>query len=38
MFETWGRERTGSPFTELGKMVDVGLGDFTCGQGEMISW
>ena len=38
MSETWGRGRTGSPYAELGKMVDVGLGDFTCGQGEMISW
>ena len=26
-----------SPFTESGKMVDIGLGDFPCGQAEMTS-
>ena len=26
-----------SPFAELGKMVEAGLGDFSCGQAEMTS-
>ena len=35
----WGvrKGKKWSPFTELGKMVDVGLGDFPCGQAEMTS-
>ena len=32
-----GRGRTGSPFTELGKVVDVGLGNFAHGQPDMTS-
>ena len=38
MSGTGGRGRAGSPFTELGKMVDAGLGDFACGQAEMTCW
>ena len=37
MFGTREREKTGSQFTELGKMVEAGLGDFSCGQAEMTS-
>ena len=35
MFGMGGRGKTGSPFTDLGKMVEAGLGDFFCGQAEM---
>ena len=35
----WVKEGEGQdPFTELGKMVDAGLGGFSCGQAEMTSW